>query len=180
MHLEHLGAIGKPVPMQSLGAPGPQITVPCESYAPPSLHHQHNLGRGACLESKPSLGSLHGKSFKAQRQAESCPTTIGTAPAKTSRSFAEKTLPKHLAFGEQTSKLTKHDPPSPQLCHVVTQLRAEVRNLQSVVRQLVELQSVASHKAKDNTELGENKVHNNNVQQQQQQQQRAQQQQEQQ
>ena len=115
------------------------------------------------MESKPSLGSLHRKSFKAQRMTESFPTTIGIAPVKTSRSFAEKTLPKHFAFGEQTSKLTKHDPPSPQLCHVVTQLRAEVCNLQSVVRQLVELQSVALHKAKDNTELGENKVHNNNV-----------------
>ena len=96
--------------------------------------------------------------------AESFPTTIGIAPAKTRRkSLAEKTLPKHFAFEEQTSKLTQHDPPSPQLCHVVTQLRAEVFNLQSVVCQLVELQSVASLKAKDNIELGENKVHNNNV-----------------
>ena len=95
--------------------------------------------------------------------AESFPTNIGIVPAKTRRSFAEKTLPKHFAFGEQTSKLTHHDPPSPQLCHVVTQLRAEVCNLQSVVRQLVELQNVASLKAKDNIELEENKVHNNNV-----------------
>ena len=73
MHLEQLGAIGKPIPMSSLGAPGPQITLPCESYAPPSLHHQHNLGRWACVESKPSLGSLHRKSFKAQKMTESCP-----------------------------------------------------------------------------------------------------------
>ena len=115
--------------------------------------------RAACLD-KRSHKSLQRASL-AQRQSESFPSTIGIAPdLKEDRSVPERPPPKHFAFEEQTRQLLTHVPPSPQLCHEIAQLRAEVHALQFLVHQLVTKDVAEERSFKE--ELGAEGAYNTN------------------
>ena len=138
---------------------------PCQVDARSSFHQGHN-NLGGVSSRKHSLSSLQDASFKAQRLARNCPTTIGAVPAsKSNKSLPERPLSGHFALKERAGKLSRRKcptlPPSPQLdlvpawaCeHEMSQLRAEIVTLQEAVRQLAG-QSFSKNKA--------NNTNNNN------------------
>ena len=161
--------------MQSLGASETPTILPGVLDARSSLHQPHNnLGNNkpgvACRVDKHSRGSLQKASFQAQELAESFPVLDRTATASKgkslTRSLSETTLPQHLALEESTRQLQQQVPPPTQLWHVVSQLRAEIVNLQLVVRHLAEL-TFSKVPPTLGAELGEeevvhNKTNNNN------------------
>ena len=173
MHSMHLGSRSESFfretpAAQSLGASDRAKIFPGTVDDRSSLHqHNNNLGRmkAACLDRR-SQKSLQRASL-AQKQVESFPATIGIAPTlKEERSLPEKPSPKHFAFEEQTKQLLEHVPPSPQLCHEIAQLRAEVRALQLLVQELVGKYDAKEEERSFKEELGaegaDNATQNNN------------------
>ena len=163
-------------PLQSVRASGCAKPLPSTADARSHLKlPQDNLG--GVSSRKHSLGSLQDASFKAQRLARNCPTTIGAVPAsKSNKSFPERTLSGHFALREQAGKLDRRSvPPSPQTQldlvpawaynNKLSQLRAEIETLQEAVRQLAG-QSFSKSKANNNNNdtntNNNNNNHNNN------------------
>ena len=119
------------------------------------------MGTWLKLLSLPCLKGSLPASFLAQRQSESFPATIGIAPdLKEKGSLSEIPPPKHFALEEQTSQLLTQVPPSPQLCHEIAQLRAEVHALQFLVHQLVTKDVAEERSFKE--ELGAEGAYNTN------------------
>ena len=130
-------------PLQSLRASDPPTNLPGGVDARSSLQlPQDNLGRKpgvAYRVGKHSRGSLHRASFHAQKQAESFPDLDRIAPASGFKSLSEQTPLKHFASEEGTRQKLHPDHPPTQLWHVVLQLRAEMKTLQRLVRDLAQL-----------------------------------------
>ena len=175
MHSKKPGAIGRETsPLQSLGATEGPTTLPGSFDARPSLQQpQHNLGDkiGGAYR-KHSKRTLQWKSSRAQKQAESFPTTIGIAPAsKDRRSLSELPPLGQLALEERTRHKLQHVPPPTQLSQELSQLRAEIANLQKTVRQLARMSfskqmaennNNNSNKNNNNTHTTTNNTDNNN------------------
>ena len=156
--------VKKTIPLQSLGATGGPTTLPGSSDARSSLQlPQSNLGEGAAYR-KRSKKSLQEASFRAQKQAESFPTTIGIAPAsKGRRSLSEQPPLRHFVFEERTRHKLQHVPPPTQLSQELSQLRAEIASLQKTVRQLAEMSfSMQMADNNNNNNIDHNTTNNTN------------------
>ena len=153
-------------PEQSLGASICAETLrssPSTGDARSSLLlHNHNLGkmRAAC-QGRRSHQSLHRASSR--RQAKSFPSSVGTALALERKSLAGRPHLEHFALGEGARpKLSERIPPSPLLCHELSQLRAEIHDLRMVMQKLVRKEQQDSFKAQLGAEKGANNNQNNN------------------
>ena len=151
--------LGETSPEQSLGASTCAETLrssPSTGDARSSLLlHNHNLGKmRAAYQGRRSHQSLHRASSR--RQARSFPTSIGIAPASEEGSLAERP---HLEREGARPKLSERIPPSPLLCHELSQLRAEIHDLRIVMQELL------THQMQQDsfkTQLGAEKRANNN------------------
>ena len=152
--------VKKTIPLQNLGATGGPTTLPGSSDARSSLQlPQSNLGEGAAYR-KRSRNSLQEANFRAQKQAESFPTTIGIAPAsKDRRSLSELPPLGQFAFEERTRHKLQQVPPPTQLSQELSQLRAAIATLQKTVRQLAGM-SFSKQMAENNNNNNNNIDHN--------------------
>ena len=164
-------------PLQSLRASDLPTNLPGSVDARSSLQlPQDNLGRKpgvAYRVGKHSRGSLHRASFQAQKQAECFPDSDRIAPASESKSLSEQTSLKHFASEEGTRQKLHPEHPPTQLWHVVLQLRADIKTLQRMVRNLAQLtlgkvsntlraELAEDERKQDNNNNNNNTNHNSN------------------